>query len=100
MNNDSYFELKNICKNKGYFLVDFIRPILIKAIDNENEKIKAKRIKKKLKRIDISDVISESKYNELKDICNNYGISINAYVKIKIAEELLKYPDYLKNEMK
>lgn len=97
MNLDIYTSVKNICKNQGTTFKDFTRPIIMGLIDKTDDKYKGVCIQTEKKTIRLSEIISQSQYNQLKNICDNIGVPISSYLKIKIAEELLNYPGYLKD---
>jgi hypothetical protein len=97
---DNHKSAKNICKNKGFTFNDFIRPKIFKIIEDADYRLKLPTTTTSKKEIKLDKVIGLDKYNELKNICDNTGVSISAYLKIKITEELLKYPSYLKELMK
>lgn len=99
VNIDNFKSVKNICKNQGKTFKDFARPIILKIIEDADPKLKIKCKSKETKDFRLTEVISNEKYQELKNICDNIGVGISTYLKMKMAEELLKYPEYLKNIM-
>lgn len=100
VNSDNHKDVKNICKNKGIRMNDFLRPIIMDLIDSSDERLKLKPKNKKTKHFGLSNIITKEKNQQLTNICDNIGVCKSAYLKIKIAEELLKYPSYMKNELK
>jgi hypothetical protein len=97
LNIDTFTSVKNICKNQGTTFKDFARPLILDLINETDDKFKKPCPSKEKKTIRLSEVISQAKYKELENICENIGVSISAYIKIKMSENLLKYSDYLTN---
>ena len=94
INEDNHSSAKNICKNKGIKYNDFLRPIIMDIISSTDERLKSKPKNNNEKQFRLNNIITNC------NICENIGVSKSSYLKIKIAEELLKYPSYMKTELK
>ncbi len=100
INEDNHSSAKNICKNKGIKYNDFLRPIIMDIISSTDERLKSKPKNNNEKQFRLNNIITNENFNTLCNICENIGVSKSSYLKIKIAEELLKYPSYMKTELK
>lgn len=100
INLENHNSAKNICKNKGIKYNDFLRPIIMELINSTDDRFKKEPTNKKKQHFILNNCITKEKNKQLTNICKNIGVSKSAYLKIKIAEELLKYPSYMKTELK
>lgn len=54
---DDYTYLKMICAEKGITIKDFVVPIILRAIEEEEDALLIKKAKKRLKNLEISDLV-------------------------------------------
>lgn len=76
-----------------------MRPQISEIIKNTHPSLKIKQEKTSLKDIRLTDFLNETSSSELMTICENIGVTPSAYIKIKIVEKLIEFPDYIKKEM-
>ncbi len=54
---DEFAYLKMLCADKGVSIKDFVVPIILKAMEEEEEKLLVRKAKQRLKNLDVKDLI-------------------------------------------
>lgn len=55
---DDYTYLKMLCAEKGVTIKDFVVPLILRAIEDEEDALLTKKAQKRLKNMDAADLIS------------------------------------------
>lgn len=54
---DDYTYLKMLCAEKGITIKDFVVPLILKAMEEEEDALLSRKARKRLKNVDVSDLI-------------------------------------------